>query len=114
MTAKILVIPGSIRKGSLNDKLAEVLVSDLNSLDATAEKVSLKDYPFPIYNADIEIPQEVIALAKKFAEVDGFVFVSPEYNASIPALLKNAIDWLPLPHRGMEQVVVASIICGLF
>ena len=103
MAAKILVIPGSIREGSVNDKLAEVLVADLNNRDANAVKVSLKDYPFPIYNADIGMPQEVIDLAKKFAEVDGLVFVSPEYNASIPALLKNAIDWVSTSGIGDGQ-----------
>ena len=91
MAAKILVIPGSIREGSVNDKLAEVLVADLNNRGANAVKVSLKDYPFPIYNADIGMPQEVIDLATKFAEVDGLVFVSPEYNASIPPLMKLSL-----------------------
>ncbi|MEP1443980.1 MAG: NADPH-dependent FMN reductase [Hyphomicrobiales bacterium] len=103
MMAKILVIPGSTRKGSINDKLAEVLVADLSNLGAIVEKVSLSDYPFPIYNADIEIPQEVIDLAKKFAEVDGLVFVSPEYNASIPPILKNAIDWVSTSGIGDGQ-----------
>lgn len=91
---KLLVIPGSTRKGSVNDKLAEVLVADLNNCDATAEKLSLDDYPLPIFNADIETPQEAIDLATQFANVDGLVFVSPEYNATISPLLKNAIDWV--------------------
>ena len=103
MAAKILVIPGSTRNGSVNDKLANVLVADLKNRDATVEKVSLKDYPFPIYNADIKMPQEVIALAKKFADVDGLVFVSPEYNASISPLLKNAIDWVSTSGIGDGQ-----------
>lgn len=94
MTAKLLVIPGSVRDGSFNDKLAEVLVADLNNRGATAKKVSLKDYPLPLFNADIDMPQEAVRLAEEFLEVDGLVFVSPEYNASISPLLKNAIDWV--------------------
>lgn len=94
MTAKLLIIPGSTRNGSVNDKLAETLVVALNASDASAEKVSLTDYPLPIFNADIDVPKQAVDLAKRFADVDGLVFVSPEYNASISPLLKNAIDWV--------------------
>ena len=55
MAAKILVIPGSTRNGSVNDKLADVLIADLNNGGAAAEKISLKDYPFPIYLSLIHI-----------------------------------------------------------
>lgn len=100
MTTKLLVIPGSTRIGSVNDKLANLFVSELNEHDLVAEKVSLTDYPLPVLNADIDVPQEAKDLATRFAEVDGLVFVSPEYNASITPLLKNTIDWVSISGVG--------------
>lgn len=100
MTPKLLVIPGSTRIGSVNDKLANLFVSELNEHDLVAEKISLNDYPLPVLDTDIDVPQEAIDLANRFAEVDGLVFVSPEYNASITPLLKNAIDWVSISGVG--------------
>ncbi|MEO0547888.1 MAG: NAD(P)H-dependent oxidoreductase [Pseudomonadota bacterium] len=95
---KIIIIPGSSREGSFNRKLASSIAKSIESHGATATEVNLSDYPMPIFNEDWEsengAPAEAKALAQLIAEHQGVVFVTPEYNASLPPLLKNTIDWL--------------------
>lgn len=96
MSAKILVFAGSVRTGSFNVKLANTLTNALTEMGADAEHLSLADYDMPIFNADIEIPESVKVLALRISHCDGMVIVSPEYNSSIPPLLKNALDWVSI------------------
>ncbi|MBA4781703.1 MAG: NAD(P)H-dependent oxidoreductase [Rhizobiales bacterium] len=96
MSAKILVFAGSVRAGSFNVILANTLTNALTEMGADAEHLSLADYDMPIFNADIEIPESVKALALRMSYCDGMVIVSPEYNSSIPPLLKNALDWVSI------------------
>lgn len=95
---KILVIPGSLRTGSFNARLAAVAVKELVLLDADVTLISLGDYPLPIYDADLEaksgVPANAINLKRMIGAHDGVFIVSPEYNSSVPPLLKNAIDWV--------------------
>jgi chromate reductase len=91
----VLVICGSLRKGSLNRMVA-------NSLPALAPAgMTLKDAPsiatMPLYNADVQAegwPAPVTALGDAIRAADGVIFVTPEYNYSVPGVLKNAIDWV--------------------
>lgn len=95
---KILVFAGSTRGGSLNARLAAVLGKELALADADVTRISLADYPLPIYNADLEteqgVPEPARQLARLFLAHHGVVIVTPEYNASIPPLLKNTLDWI--------------------
>ena len=95
---KILVIPGSLRTGSLNARLAAVAVDGLARLDVDVTKISLGDFPLPIYDGDLEsssgVPKQAINLKRMIAAHHGVLIVTPEYNASLPPLLKNAIDWV--------------------
>ncbi len=92
----VLVICGSLRKGSYNAALARTLPA------LAPSGMSLRSAPsfanFPIYNADIQtasgFPAEVNAWADAIRSADGLIIVSPEYNWSIPGGLKNAIDWV--------------------
>lgn len=99
MTApKILVIPGSIRTGSLNARLAAVAVKELALLDVDVTQISLGDFPLPIYDGDLEVksgaPKNAVNLKRMIGAHHGVFIVSPEYNSSVPPLLKNAIDWV--------------------
>ncbi|MEM8797443.1 MAG: NAD(P)H-dependent oxidoreductase [Pseudomonadota bacterium] len=96
MTASILVFAGSTRKGSHNVKLAKTLVTGLGNKNADVEYLDLADYPLPVLNEDIDVPENAHALAKKFAAHDGFIIVSPEYNSSLTPLLKNTLDWVSI------------------
>ncbi len=91
----VVVICGSLRKGSYNAALARAL-PDLAPADMTiTEAPSYAD--FPPYNADVQnagVPAQVTAWADAIRAADGVVIISPEYNWSIPGALKNAIDWV--------------------
>jgi chromate reductase, NAD(P)H dehydrogenase (quinone) len=89
---KIAVLVGSNRKDSFNKKLALYMQTRYRT---TAELEILPIEKLPMYNQDDELtPLEIVTeIKKKVAESDGVLFVTPEYNHSIPAFLKNAIDW---------------------
>ena len=95
---KILVILGSLRTGSLNAKLAAVAAHALAQQGAEVTRISLSDFPLPIYDGDLQaksgVPKHAINLKRMMAAHHGVLIVTPEYNSSVPALLKNAIDWV--------------------
>ena len=97
--AKVLVLLGSLRKESVNRQLAE-LAPDVAPAGTTVELFDrLGEVPF--YNEDIDnddAPEPVRALRAAAAEADAALVVTPEYNGSIPGVLKNAIDWLSRPY----------------
>lgn len=88
---KILIIVGSLRKDSYNKKLASTVTSMLEGSEVVHADIS----QFPLFNEDIEnvLPEPVVLFKKQIEEADGIIFVTPEYNRSIPGPLKNAIDW---------------------
>ncbi len=95
---KILVIPGSLRTGSFNARLAAAVVKELALLDVDVTLISLADYPLPIYDGDFEassgVPKMAVDLKRMIGAHQGVFIASPEYNSSVPPLLKNAIDWV--------------------
>ncbi|WP_298915283.1 NADPH-dependent FMN reductase [uncultured Algimonas sp.] len=92
-TPKLAFVCGSLRDGSINRKLEVALMHRVASHGGTAEAVSLSDYDMPIYHGDLETPATVPALIDTLAGYDGIVIVTPEYNGSLPPVLKNAVDW---------------------
>ena len=94
---KILVIPGSARTGSHNVRLAALAEKELTLIDADVTRISLQDYPLPIYDADDDAragqPANAIKLKQMITAHHGVFIASPEYSASVTPLLKNAIDW---------------------
>lgn len=95
---RILVFAGSTRSGSLSTKLAAAAAKELALADAEVTRISLDDYPMPIFNGDLEkesgIPDNATKLAGLIAAHQGAFIATPEYNNSIPPLLKNTIDWI--------------------
>jgi NAD(P)H-dependent FMN reductase len=95
---KILVIPGSTRTGSHNVRLAALAAKELTLLDAEVTRISLADYPLPIYEADLDAragqPAEAVQLKQMIQAHHGIFITSPEYSASITPMLKNALDWV--------------------
>ena len=100
---KILVIPGSIRNRSHNARLAALAAKELTLADADVSMISLFDYPMPIYDADHDVvagpPPNAVKLKKMIAAHRGVFIACPEYNASIPPLVKNMIDWVSRVHE---------------
>jgi NAD(P)H-dependent FMN reductase len=95
---KILVIPGSLRSESHNVRLAALAAKELMLADADVTRISLVDYPLPIYDADFAAksgpPLNALKLKQIVSAHRGVFIASPEYNASITPLLKNTIDWI--------------------
>jgi NAD(P)H-dependent FMN reductase len=95
---KILVIPGSLRSGSHNVRLAAAAMAELVEAGADVSLISLADFPLPIYDGDLEarsgVPVEAVKLKRLIGIHHGVLLVSPEYNSSPPPLLKNALDWV--------------------
>ena len=94
---KIVVIAGSTRRGSLNTQLARV-VAAVRPKDPVTLMNLLDRVPF--YNADVEtagVPAAVRELREAVAGADALVFVTPEYNGTVPGMLGNAVDWLSRP-----------------
>lgn len=98
MSLRVLVVPGSLRDGSHNAKLAGLAVRELALQGAAVTRLSLADYPLPIYDADLEkekgVPEPAKRLAAQFQAHEAVLLVSPEYNAGVSPLLKNTIDWI--------------------
>jgi NAD(P)H-dependent FMN reductase len=96
---KVLVLLGSLRAASVNRQLAELAV------ESAPDGVSLQLFDrlgeLPFYNEDIDnqdVVEPVTALRAAAADADAALVVTPEYNGSIPGVLKNAIDWLSRPY----------------
>lgn len=98
MAAKILVFAGSLRHGAFSISTADAAQKELTLQGAEVTRISLGDYPLPIMDQNLEaekgIPENAMKLGRQIAAHDGFLIASPEYNSSIPPLLKNALDWV--------------------
>jgi chromate reductase len=95
---KILVIPGSLRIGSHNARLAAAIAYQLAQAGVDVTRISLADFPLPIYDGDLQtksgVPKNAVNLKRMIGTHHGVVIVTPEYNSSVPPLLKNTIDWV--------------------
>jgi chromate reductase len=99
---QILAISGSLREGSYNTALLSA------AQQALPQSISLASIDeVPLYNGDIEsnaMPGAVIRLKQQLADSAGLLLASPEYNNSVPGVLKNAIDWLSRPSGEIRNV----------
>ena len=95
---KILVIPGSLRTGSHNVKLAAAAAYAFAQAGADVTRISLSDFPLPIYDGDLQarsgVPKNAVNLKRMIGAHHGVLLVTPEYNSSVPPLVKNTIDWI--------------------
>lgn len=122
MTPRILVFAGSLRTGAYSIKTADAATKELAEQGADLTRISLGDYPLPLMDQNLEkekgIPENAMKLGRLIAAHDGFLIASPEYNASIPPLVKNTIDWVSRirndggrpfsPYRGKVAALCSS------
>ena len=108
---KILVFAGSIRTGSFNARLAALAVKELALIDVEVTRVSLQDFPLPIYDGDLEAqsgpPDNAVKLKRLMMTHRGVFIASPEYNASVTPLLKNTLDWISRVREANEVPLAA-------
>lgn len=122
MAVRILLFAGSIRAGAHSGRVADIAQKELALQGAEVTRISLGDFPLPLMNEDLEreegVPENAVKLARMFAFHDAVLICTPEYNGSMPPLLKNAIDWVsrvrrdgqrPLePYRGKVAGICSS------
>lgn len=94
---KVLAFAGSLREHSLNKRVLKAAIRGAEKAGAEVTRVDLRDYPMPLYNSDDHerggFDENALRLQGLLVEHDGLLIASPEYNGSLPAALKNAIDW---------------------
>ncbi len=98
---KILAFAGSLRKDSYNKLMVKAALAGAKAAGAEVTFIDLADYPLPFMDEDLEKREGLPANARKLKELfkshQGLLIATPEYNKSIPAVLKNVIDWVSRP-----------------
>jgi len=113
---RFLVFSASLRAQSLNTRLADLATEAIQANGGEVDCATMRDFDCPSYNADVQDDQGFPRAAEEFRErleaSDAFVVSSPEYNASVPGALKNAIDWVsrfrPQPFNQREGLVLSA------
>jgi NAD(P)H-dependent FMN reductase len=120
--AAILAFSGSSRHGSFNRRLLDIAVGEALALGAETSILDLRDLDLPVYDPDLtadEVPQGVLVLRQIVSAHDGFLIATPEYNGSLPPILKNALDWstrailrgkATTPYRGKVGSIMSASI----
>jgi NAD(P)H-dependent FMN reductase len=95
---RILAFGGSLRRDSFNQKLAALAAGGAREAGAEVTLITLRDFPMPLFDQDLEAeigkPAEAKRLKELFLSHQGLIIASPEYNSGYSAALKNAIDWV--------------------
>ncbi|MEP9399952.1 NADPH-dependent FMN reductase [Mesorhizobium sp. KR2-14] len=108
---KVGYLIGSLATASINRKLATALVR-LAPKELEMEEISFRELPLYSYDYDADFPPEAQAFKAAIAAVDAVLFVTPEYNRSIPGGLKNAIDWASRPYGSNSFTRKPSAVIG--
>lgn len=105
---RILAFAGSLRTDSYNKQLVKIAAEGARKAGADAEFIDLRDFALPVFDEDLEKkdgpPAGATRLKQLMKEADGFLISSPEYNSSVSAALKNAIDWASRPAQGEKPL----------
>lgn len=113
---KIFIVSCSLRQGSLNHKLATHIASVVEAQGHEADLARMNDFDMPLYNQDIQesegIPATCHAMIERINSADGWIVATPEFNWSVPANIKNAIDWIsrikPIPIAGRSVLLTGA------
>ena len=111
-----LIFGASLRRDSFNKRLASLAASVVEKAGGTVVHASMSDFDCPSYNGDVEASEGIPAGADRFRSklisTDGLIISSPEYNASVPGILKNLIDWVsrykPQPMKGRHALLMSA------
>src|ERR1700728_4266626 len=111
LAPKILVIPGSLRSGSHNARLAALAAKELALAEAEVTRISLADYPLPLFDAEMTAevgpPQNAVLLRRMLEAHQGVFITSPEYSAAPTPLVINMIAWLSRARARSEPTYAA-------
>ncbi len=113
---RLLVFGASLRRQSLNDRLASLAASVIEEKGGTVDRAHMSDFDCPSYDQDVEADEGLPAGARQLRDrlqaADAFVVSAPEYNASMSGVLKNVIDWVsrarPQPFNGKQGLLMSA------
>lgn len=113
---QVLVLTASLRRDSLNGRLATLAADVVARHGVTVDRRQLGEFDSPSYDQDVEVelgvPEPANEFCQRLKHADAFVIASPEYNASIPGGLKNLIDWTsrlrPQPFNGKQCLLMSA------
>ncbi|MFG3202407.1 NADPH-dependent FMN reductase [Streptomyces sp. NPDC048192] len=113
---RFLVFGAALRADSTNARLASLVARLISDTGAVVDLATMRDFEMPLYDGDMEagagLPRGALALRDRLEQSDAFVISSPEYNASVPGVLKNAIDWVsrvrPQPFKTKHALLVSA------
>jgi chromate reductase, NAD(P)H dehydrogenase (quinone) len=113
---RFLVLSASLRAASLQTRLAELAARSIEAQGGIVDLARMSEFDCPSYNGDDEdrigFPPAAEEMNRRLAECDAFVVASPEYNASLPGVLKNAIDWVsrfdPQPFNELHGLLLSA------
>jgi chromate reductase, NAD(P)H dehydrogenase (quinone) len=113
---RVLVFAGSLRRESLNVRLAALAARIAGTHGATVDVAAMRDFDTPSYDGDVEtadgIPPGAAELRRRLEACDAFILATPEYNGSMPGHLKNTLDWTsrfrPQPFDGKHGLIVSA------
>jgi NAD(P)H-dependent FMN reductase len=120
-TPRILAFGGSLRRDSFNQKLVALAAEGARAAGAEVTVISLREFPMPVFDQDLEDssgkPEAAVRLKALFASHHGLLIASPEYNSSLTAALKNAIDWVSRADSDDEPMLSAlsgksAVLCS--
>jgi chromate reductase len=112
----VLVFAASLREDSTNSTLARIAATALDLQGATIDYATMREFDAPSYDQDVEdtegIPAGAAEMRQRLEAADAFVIASPEYNAAMPGMLKNSIDWAsrfrPQPFNGRHYMLLSA------
>ena len=113
---RVLIFAASLRTGSLNERLASLAAAVAEEQGGIVDRAEMLDFECPAYDQDVEsaegLPEGARRLRDRLVAADAFIVASPEYNASMPGVLKNAIDWAsryrPQPFNGRQGLLLSA------
>jgi NAD(P)H-dependent FMN reductase len=113
---RVLIFAASLRRGSLNDRLASLAATVAAEKGGVVDRATMADFDCPSYDHDVEtaegLPAGAQRLRERLVSADAFIIASPEYNASMPGVLKNVIDWTsryrPQPFNGRQGLLLSA------
>jgi NAD(P)H-dependent FMN reductase len=113
---RFLVFSASLRRDSLNTHLAALVAKTIRANGGEVDLASMADFDCPSYNQDVQagqgFPAGALEFRRRLEACDGFVISSPEYNASMPGVLKNSIDWVsrfnPQPFNERHALLLSA------
>jgi len=116
MSTRFLVMSASLRSGSLNTRLARLVADTMTEKGASVDFASMEEFEAPSFNSDVErlegLPGGADRFRQRLEATDAFVISSPEYNASLPGVLKNTIDWVsrfsPQPFNERQGLLLSA------